>query len=1011
MKRFPHIRPPGFSAEQRTRLDDWLAQWHLDQKLRSQPPPEAVPVERIRAAVLEQNLDRLVTPFAGEPKPAVGQIRLLVPSLLPADCGPTYVAVLRPAVGGDYLVAPFSRFQTPAVPQEILLRSSPFALAVLCLWNARPVSAFVLCQSWYVSQLSPAEREDALVVCGLTGRSENIPIEIASRIGPPIYDPTDMRFSYMDAAEEMWRNITSFPSEAENGVIVRLPAFQAIAPEAALRLAADSAADFARVAILEVIPQRLFVHVFARPREKTLFLVGTNPLGESSLELDGTLVSVRGIGLAGQITSGHCLIRTDDPKEFALKDSSGQALCVTKVDGLPSMPQFSYVRLIEMVGLDPEAVSVLTDSELRRLLQHCPHETGIGATVIAELYFRDWLYVGSSRDELRDALADCGEAVIDCLLDDHLATVRTQQTWIEDAAAQVQMSGKTKAVWDCLATRIRAFIQADGIIPVVTGEMAEAVPIAFNLRTNESPETALRDIRGIPMPLWAEAQEIFGDLHVQHIGIQLQCSTRKTGRQFDGESFELPILLALARKRGLLPDYPPLSVLASGAVRGDIATAVAGLDAKTALARRMGVKVFVTPGVADSDVAMGTQAGMSIQDILPKLSVRLENAGLDRLDLRTATTRLNSLGDEIHMGTVSLSEAAARVARYEKILEQDPESRIAAESLIRAKVLRGTIANHSGDPQAGIKATQEAAELAAKLRIPLLHVNAVANRIVSLTDLGHLAEAESEGRHLLEWVLREFSGSSAEQLQAEMVASGALGGQPLLQTALQGVACAPESLRLLSRAFELARELQLPADICRDAIQLALWYALLDPAHSETESQKAQTVLEENPGVWLTPSLAYLRRVRLLGAYRAVQYYGVAVAGFADQALPEDDSVSLGWVQATSQKYRGVLLAKQGQIEAAEKDFASAWLILDRDPAALLRFIGGTIALAAGEAMWSENRSLAISYLHRARTVFSLHVDRFEGSVMGSLWLRRAEGLLAGTPPQHLPDPQRGFPY
>lgn len=1000
----------GSSASQQRALTTWRAQWELDRQLQSAQLDEAVESQRRRSDA-EVSPAAYAAPFEDEPDVAAGQIRLLAPEMCPQDCIPVYVAVLAEVRVGAFLVAPFSRFQDPATPCELRLRGAPPALAVLALWNARPVSAFVLHQSWFVDALTPKEIEDASAVLQSVARPAALPAQLAERVGAPLLDPLDARFDYINEAGEVWRDIASFPADTEVGEVIRFPAAQEIAAEAALQLAAESEASFACVSVVAVAQRGLLVHVFARLREKVIFLVVSDLAGEASAELDGTLVFLQNIGLAGRIGSAQSVVQADAPADLALRDPSGHHLHLSKVDGPSSVRPFSYVRLVGMLGSNPDAVSVLTDSELRRLIRSCPREPAIEATLKAEVCFRAWLYEGASREELRAELAGCGDPEIDRWLDGPLATVRMQQAWHRDAVAAVEIGGGNREVWQRLVARIRSFVQADGIIPVVTGESAEAVPIAFNLRTSESPETAIRDVAGVPVPLWDKAEEIFGDLLAQRIGVQFQCSIRGTGRQFAGESLELPIVLALARRRGALPDYPPLSVLASGAIRGDTVAPVSGIDAKLALARRMGVKLFITPGAADSEFVMGAPAGTGIQDLLGTLAARLEHAGLDRLDTRAAAARLNSLGDEIHMGIVSLTEAAMRLKRYEDVLGRDAGSKIAAEGLIRAKVLRGAIANHSGDPQAGARATREAATLAAKLRMPLLYVNAVANRIVSLTDLGHLPEAESEGRRLLGWVLDDFSGPSAEQMQAEMVACGVLGGQALLHLALHGAGCGPESLGLLSRALELATELQMPADTCRDAVQIALWHALLDPPRTEAAVAEAQAILERHPGEWLTACHAYLLRARFLGAYRSSRYCGIRIPGAEGWPLPECRVAALDWVCATARKYRGVLLAEQGALDAAEQDFAAAWTALDRESAPLLRFIGGTAALAAGEAMLDRNRPLAVAYLEKAKAVFSLQADRLGGPVKGALWLGRAEGLLRGAPAQDLPAPQRFSPY
>ena len=328
MKSFPQKR----TKEQTVTLGDWLAQWHLDRKLRECPEQDVSLENQGKDQRAEQDFGRLIRPFSEEPVPEVSQIRLLSPSLISGGRGPTYVAVLGNTGTGCYLVAPFSRFQTPALPFEILLRDSPAALSVLCLWNARSISAFVLSQSWCVSQLSEAELQDALAICNLADQSNSIPETLASRVGPPVCDLEDPRLEYMDEEGEMWREIVFFPAEAETGVCLHIPSLRDVSQENAMQLAADSTDPLICILAFEVKLRRLFVHVFAKPAEKMLFLVVSDSLGESSSGLDGIAVSLRGIGVVGQFKSGQSLIHAEDLADIALIDPAGVVMQISKIE-------------------------------------------------------------------------------------------------------------------------------------------------------------------------------------------------------------------------------------------------------------------------------------------------------------------------------------------------------------------------------------------------------------------------------------------------------------------------------------------------------------------------------------------------------------------------------------------------------------------------------------------------------------------------------------------------------
>jgi len=328
MKSFPHKR----SKEQTAALGEWLAQWHLDRKLREYPEQDVSRENKDKHQRAEQDFGRLIRPFSEEPVPEVNQIRLLSPSLLPGGRGPAYVAVLGNIKAGCCLVAPFSRFQTPALPYELLLRDSPAALTVLCLWNARSISTFLLSQSWCVSQLSEAELHDALAICNLADQSNSIPETLASRVGPPVCDLDDQRLEYMDEEGELWIKMVFFPAEAETGVYLHIPNLRDLSQENAMQLAADSTDPLVCILAFEVKLRSLFVHVFAKPAEKMLFLVVSDSFGESSSGLDGIAVSLRGIGVVGQFKSGQSLIHAEDLADIALIDPAGVVLQISKIE-------------------------------------------------------------------------------------------------------------------------------------------------------------------------------------------------------------------------------------------------------------------------------------------------------------------------------------------------------------------------------------------------------------------------------------------------------------------------------------------------------------------------------------------------------------------------------------------------------------------------------------------------------------------------------------------------------
>ena len=141
--------------------------------------------------------------------PGVGQIRLLRPG--PATesgartgwARPVYVAVLAERGAGLWLVAPFSRFVSPAVPGEWLTGLRPIPLKALCLWNAREFDAAAAGSSWVSGTLPQAKVADALDVWRSVNGAGPMRRVSEGRVGPPLLHPLDPRHAYLQEESEL----------------------------------------------------------------------------------------------------------------------------------------------------------------------------------------------------------------------------------------------------------------------------------------------------------------------------------------------------------------------------------------------------------------------------------------------------------------------------------------------------------------------------------------------------------------------------------------------------------------------------------------------------------------------------------------------------------------------------------------------------------------------------------------------------------------------------------------
>ena len=181
---------------QRRQLAAWLREWQADRALRTLLP---LAEEGEEAVFSPPAPDRTANASPGGPAP--GQVFLLPPaSAGSADERPVYVVVVKDA-GDEFLIAPFSRFATPAFTGEWRTGLRPKPLRVLSLWNSRVVPAHVLSAGWFTLQV-PARKLDEIrrALEGWSGPGGDCPPGPSTASGPPLVHPLDPRHTYL--AEE-----------------------------------------------------------------------------------------------------------------------------------------------------------------------------------------------------------------------------------------------------------------------------------------------------------------------------------------------------------------------------------------------------------------------------------------------------------------------------------------------------------------------------------------------------------------------------------------------------------------------------------------------------------------------------------------------------------------------------------------------------------------------------------------------------------------------------------------
>lgn len=156
--------------------------------------------------------------------PAPGQIRMLKASLTSDPEIITPVLILSQWEGSRWLIAPFSRFDVPATPGEMSTGEDFSAYKVLEVWNAAVVPEFLLCSGTVFLRTAPETlRKEACQLYFHLLADDELPQEVAAKVGPPIRSGIDPRIQYLLCEEEHLRGVHAEAARL-NDLFARLPA-------------------------------------------------------------------------------------------------------------------------------------------------------------------------------------------------------------------------------------------------------------------------------------------------------------------------------------------------------------------------------------------------------------------------------------------------------------------------------------------------------------------------------------------------------------------------------------------------------------------------------------------------------------------------------------------------------------------------------------------------------------------------------------------------------------------
>ncbi len=664
---------------------------------------------------------------------------------------------------------------------------------------------------------------------------------------------------------------------------------------------------------------------------------------------------------------------------------------------------------LRQIQAHPSDVCFLVEDDLAALLLggHAlfPH---VQACVEGELLFRVWLTQDNCPPCVREALKHGNAGTSGAVSWFHKNDARTfDRTFFETTlklASRIVQDGTDSIQF--FEERVRAFKNAHGIIPVVDAA-GNAFPVPFQLEQgSQTEENRILDAAGRRVDGWeACAAGLWAALGNGGWRLNLRCHQPGASSPFVGGSFALPVWIAAHFRNR---EVRALDWLATGAISEGRLNPVESLEQKSALATRMGAKLWLT--VAQEEAVPGVLAlptGMPHSEALGHVEAAMEEHGLGPLSEASIMLQLATLGVQIRRKKVPYDVARTRAKKwYAWLKAQGKHDRPA---YLRTLILLAEIDNHTGHAAHANDYFREI-QSGSWRHSALDRFRALNHFIVSLSDQMRLDEAEAVATDLLQTLNTATFETEESYLRSENSLFGVLGGEVKLFKALGGEPCQADARAYLAKSSEAALHLIKNCgstdahrfEYSKTAVRQALWVALFEPAKMAAATTAVEAELQSLNAADPV-SLQYLRRHRFLAAYRLWKLHGTVEQGYAELPLAQNSGGFDAWLRATSLKYRATLHAVSGHYTEAEIDFHAAAALFGKEDGPVLRLIRASILLQANELFADAGRATPFSAQDLAAAFAAIPARSFDPEFLAK-WQRRLKG-------DRSVDPQRAFAY
>ena len=520
-----------------------------------------------------------------------------------------------------------------------------------------------------------------------------------------------------------------------------------------------------------------------------------------------------------------------------------------------------------------------------------------------------------------------------------------------------------------LKRKLQHFLEADGIIPVVDLRYNEALPIPFRIiRSFKKEHLVVTDIKGQINESWSEyLKEIKSQYRTFYNEVKLHIIF-DDNKKMDGNSLELPVLLALAAKECKL-QYLSLDILATGSFAfNHKLSKVNKLDAKAALAEKMGISMFIMPDDKKSYYnAVPIPLYKTVDQTLKFVKEKLTVSGIHGLSWREATADMKKLDSDVQAGQIDYKIAQRKLKELKRVFIQKNRE----EEILKSDFLKIKIHRHLGKTKESLTLTKTIlSKINEKQDIDTFidRIKLLIGEIVSLSDIGLFESVDSNGREIYEKIFSNKYLSKGQKNELLTHFHGTMGQSYLFGSIqLENNVFKQKSLDHFKKACQIADELEDEKEKARDLNYIHFWYATYkfdtDKEKNLYEKCLALATKQENT----ENNLSHLFRQRAYGASRRLLQEEDIPLFEKLECPPQKD-----WTLAMFYKYRGTLFAAQRNYKNAYNDFTQGIDILSNTDHELLYLLCMTIAVQSWQSLMNtEFHSFALDCKKKALAFFS----------------------------------------